>query len=113
MGLVLLVIFVGGSLAFSLWAWAGYDHSGFDTAGAHSEEARRDEKDTPLVLTLGIVTFLSAFLSELLRHSFRLSFVEAAAISLGVLVVGQWISVRFFNPPRQTGKDGRGARPQS
>jgi len=112
MGLVLLVIFVGGLLAFSLRAWAGYDHSGFDTADAHSEGAR-DEKNTPLIVALGIVTFLSAFLSELLRHSFRLSFVQAAAISLGVLVVGQWISVRLFGPPRPTSEDARGARPQS
>jgi len=55
MGLVLLVIFVGGLLAFSLRAWAGYDHSGFDTADAHSEGAR-DEKNTPLIVALGIVT---------------------------------------------------------
>lgn len=112
MGLVLLVIFVGGSLAFSLRAWAGCDRSGFDAADADSEEAR-EKNVTPLMVALGIVTFLSAFLSGLLRHFFRSSFVETAAISLGILVIGQWISVRFFSPPQQIGEDWRGARPQS
>jgi len=99
MGLFLLVLFVGGSLAFALRAWATYDEDPLRTAGADSEEAA-SEKETPLVATLAVVTLLSSFLSELLRHSFNLSFIHAGVISLGVAVVGQWLALRFFGKRR-------------
>ena len=96
MGLFLLVLFVGGSLAFALRAWATYDESAHPAAGADSA----NEKETPLIVALATITFLCSFLSEFLRHALRLSFLEAGAISLVVTAAGQWIALRFFGKER-------------
>ncbi len=112
MGLFLLVIFVGGSLAFSLRAWASYDERGLETADGHSERSG-DEKETPWVVASAIVTFFSAFLSELLRHSYRLSFVLSGAISLVVLFVGEWLAIRFFGQKRAKTRAEQGFPPHT
>jgi energy-converting hydrogenase Eha subunit F len=97
MGLFLLVLFVGGSLAFTLWA--SHEEDAGRLAGADAPDAA-NEKKTFLVVALLIVTFFSGFLSELLRYSYRLSLVLSGAISLVVLLVGEWLAVRFFGQRR-------------
>jgi len=100
MGLFLLVLFVGGSLAFALRAWASYGE------GAHqTPDAAAGKKETPLIVALAAVTFLCSFLSEFLRHALRLSFLEAGAISLVVAVTGQWVALRFLGKEQREAQD--------
>jgi len=99
MGLFLLVLFVGGSLAFALRAWASCEDESYGVGVADPEEGA-SEKETPLVIALTVVTFLSSGLSELLRHSFKLSFIQAGLISLCVAVAGQSAAIRIFGTKR-------------
>lgn len=95
MGLFLLVLFVGASLALTLRAWTGSDGDPYRAPEAGSREAA-NEQQTALVVAVAAVTFLSSFLSEVLRHSFKLSFLKAGVISLGILVTGQWLAFRLL-----------------
>jgi hypothetical protein len=109
-GMFLLVIFVGGSLAFSLRAWASYDEHDCGVTSAHSQ-GLDDREDTPLVVALIAITLLGSVLPELLRHHSRLSFIQTMVVSLGVLALAQWSAIHFFNRMRGKKRDGRGARP--
>ncbi len=103
MGLFLLIIFVGVSLALlTLRAWAAYDEDADRVSEADPPEAANEEQ-TPLMVALVVVTLLSSGFSELLRHSFKLSFLEAFVVSVGILVAGQWLVLRFFpRRPKRT-----------
>lgn len=109
MALFLLIVFVGASLAFSLRAWMAYDEDPYGTSDIHSDDSTNKE-NVPLTTALIIVTFLGGISSELLRHSFKLSFIKAGAVSLGLLVIGQWLAVHFFARTTR-GRDGQCARP--
>jgi len=94
MGLFLLVFFVSASLAFALRAWASYNEN------RHSTENDSGEGETPLVIALAAVTILSPFVAEILRNSFRMSFIQAGLVTLGVTAAGQWMAFRFFGKKR-------------
>ena len=99
MGLLLLIVFVGGSLAFALRAWARYDEEPYRFPEADSEDAAL-KKETPLVVALMVVTFAGSFLFELLRHFLRFSLVESFLISICFMLVSQWIAIRIFGKKR-------------
>jgi len=99
MGLFLLVLFVGGSLALALRAWTSYDKELYRFPEADSDDAAF-KKETPLLVALMFVTFVGSFLSEFLRHSLRFSFVASFLISSCVVVLGQWLALRIFGKQR-------------
>ena len=99
MGLFLLVLFVGGSLALALRAWTSYDKELYRFPEADSDDAAF-KKETPLVVALMVVTFMGSFLAEFLRHSLRFSFVESFLISSWLVILGQWLAHRIFSKKR-------------
>ena len=103
MGLFFLVLFVGGSLAFALRAWASYDEEPYK-----SSDGQKGEPDdiAPREIAFGAVTLVTAFLAELLRHSVRFSFLQAGAISVAILVVGRLVADRFFGKRHAETQDG-------
>jgi len=104
LALFLLVVFVGAALAFSLRAWMSYDEGPYSVGESDTPGAAREE-NTVLTVALVTVTIASSFVSELLHHSLKLSFLKAGAISLAILVAGQWLSFRFLSRA-QHGEDG-------
>ncbi len=106
MGLFLLVLFVGGSLAFALRAWASYDEEPNRAADDDFCEGDRQE-ETPLLVALSVVTLLSSFPSELLRHAFKLPFVQAFVISVACVATGEWLAIRFFEKKHGGPRDAR------
>lgn len=93
MRLFLLVLVAGGSAALSFRAWTRYRRE--RQRFAESEDTAHT-RETPLVLALVFVFFLVLFLSFLLTNSLRLSFVESALTTVGLVSVGQWLAIRFF-----------------
>ena len=100
--MLLLVIFVFGSLAFSMWAWRSYDAA---------SRAKEEGKDDPAALIIPIViTFLGSFLFELLRHRTGWSFTLRIGLLVATMVLAQYLASRFSKRVRPKGSDGPEAR---
>ena len=110
MALFLLIVFIGASLAFSLRAWMHYDEDPYKTNKTDSQELG-DKGDGPLTAVLVVVTLVSSASSELLQHSLGLSFIQAGAISVAILVLGQSLAFRFL--ARRSGGEGGVSPPSS
>lgn len=96
MGLFILVLFVAGALAFTLWA--SHEDDASQTAEANSKEP--NEEKTSLVVALVALTLLSSFLSEILHYSLKLPFLWAAVMSILVAAAGERLALRLFGQKR-------------
>ena len=90
--MLLLVIFVFGSFAFSMWAWRSYD------AASRAKEEGHD--DPAALLTPIVITFLGSFLFELLRHHTDWSFALRIGLSVATMALAQYLASRFSNRAR-------------
>lgn len=110
MAIFALVLFVAGSLFFSLWAWRSYDTM------PRKEEVAQDETG-PLVI-VSVIALLGGGLLELLRHYTKLPFTLRIAISVAAITLAQYLAFRVLDRFRRKTQDGHMpvpplSRPQS
>jgi hypothetical protein len=103
MGILLLAIFVVGSLVFSLWAWRSYD------ALSQKESVDQDDPDPLVIVT--VIALLGGCLPEVLRHYTKWPSAQRIGLSVAVIAVAQYLAFRVLNRLRRKIQDGRGARP--
>jgi hypothetical protein len=102
MGILLLAIFVVGSLVFSFWAWRSY--------GAITQESVGQDDTDPLVI-IAVIAILGGGLPEVLHHYTKWPFALRVGLSIAFIVVAQYLAFRVLNGLRRKIQDGRGARP--
>ena len=85
MGILVLTVFVCGSLAFSIWAWRGYETRRQEPDSSPSE-GQRSSLAFPILVTVG-----GSFLAELLRHCTKWSFGMRMALCLSVVALTQYL----------------------
>ena len=85
MGILVLTIFVCGSLAFSVWAWRGYE-----TRPKESDRSTSEGQGSSLAFPI-LVTVGGSFLEELLRHYTKWSFGMRMVLCLFVVVLTQYL----------------------
>ncbi len=105
MGMLLLAIFVVGSIAFSLWAWKSYD--------ALSQKESVDQDDPTSLVIVTVTTLLGGCIPEVLRHYTKWPFTLRIGLSAAFILVAQYLVFRILNRVRQKGPDGPEARPHT
>ena len=95
MGILLLAIFVVGSIVFSLWAWRSYD------AVTRKELASQDDPEPLFIVT--VIAGLGGGLPEVLRHYTQRPFALRIGFSVIVIAVAQYLAFRVLNRVRQKG----------
>lgn len=93
MGILLLAIFVVGSLVFSLWAWRNYD-------AVPQKELVGQDDPKPLVIVT-VIALLGGGLPEVLRHYTQWPFALRIGLSVAVITVAQYLTFRVLNRVRQ------------
>ena len=100
MGVWLLIIFVSGSFAFSIWAWRNYDTA---------PQAEEDRDGASLIIPV-VITFLGSFLFEWLRHRTGWPFAIRIGFSAAALVLTQYLAGRLTIRLRPKDENGPEAR---
>jgi hypothetical protein len=103
MGILLLAIFVVGSLGFSLWAWRSYD--------TLSQKKSVDQDDPEPLVIVTVVALLGGCLPEVLWHYTNWPFALRIGLSVAVIAAAQYLAFRVLNRLRRKIQDERGARP--
>ena len=93
MGLALLVIFVLGSLVFTVRAWRTYD--------SLSRRESDGPTDRPVLVITIVAGFLYSSLLELLAHYTKLSFVTRIGVASGAVLLIQFVAYRVLSRVRQ------------
>jgi hypothetical protein len=105
MGILLLTIFVVGSVVFSLWAWKSYD--------AISRKESVDHDDAMSLVIVTVVALLGGCLPEVFGHYTKWPFALRIGLSAAFIVLAQYLAFRILNRVRQKGTDGPEARPHT
>jgi hypothetical protein len=93
MGILLLAIFVVGSIAFSCWAWKSYD--------AVSQRELDGPTDRPALVIMIVSIVLYSSLIEVLAHYTKWSFKERFGVAAAVGLLFQYLAFRVLNRVRQ------------
>ena len=93
MGMVLLTIFVVGSIGFSLWAWRSCD--------AVSQKESVAEDDTASLVIVTVIALVGGCLPEVLRHYTKWPFALRAGLSAAVIAVAQYLAFQVLDRLRR------------
>lgn len=93
MGILLLAVFVAGSIMFSLWAWRNYD--------AVPQKGVVGQND-PEVLVI-VIALLGGGLPEVLRHYTKWPLGMRFGLSLAVIAAAQYLAFRVLKRVQQKG----------
>ena len=93
MGILLLAIFVVGSIVFSLWAWRSYD----------SQPQREVDGPTDRIVVVIMIACIVIYSSliEVLAHHTRWSFAERIGVAVAAGFLFQFLALRVLNRVRQ------------
>jgi hypothetical protein len=102
MAIILLIIFVVGSLVLSMWAWRNYE--------TVSRKKSVGPDDPTAFITFAVIGLVSGSLPELLRHYTRWSLTPRIGLSVATTALALYLASRVLSKVRQKNQDGPEAR---
>jgi UPF0716 family protein affecting phage T7 exclusion len=96
--MLLLAIFVVGSIVFSIWAWRNYD------AASQKELVGQDDPGPLVIVT--VIALVGGCLPEILRHYTKLPSALRIGLSVAVIAVAQYLAFRVLNRIRRKSRTG-------
>ena len=93
MAILLLAIFVVGSIAFSFWAWRNY--------GSLPQRELDGPTDRPAFVIMIVGILLYSSLIEMLAHYTKWSFKERVGVAAAAGLLFQYFAFRVLNHVRQ------------